>query len=118
MEFTLVCDGVIPRACLDPMDGIALVIVLFMHNVAILLLPQCLLLILVRQCMCGIGSGASKDEKKQAMAYAHVSAATLWNTASISSSIQQYLQTTKHPLVPVTCLNEGSKNDEFDAILC
>jgi len=49
-----------------------------------------------------IGSGASVDERKQAMTYAH-----------------NYLQTKSNPLIPVTVISEGNAQKsqrEFDAI--
>lgn len=47
-----------------------------------------------------VGKGASEDEKKNGLTYAH-----------------NYLQSSKHPLVPVTVLKEGQKNDAFTKIL-
>ena len=67
-----------------------------------------------------IGSGASSDEKKHAMAYAHVGlicGSCYYGFPLLLFHFQQYLKGTKHPLVPVTCLNEGNKNAAFEAIL-
>ena len=63
-----------------------------------------------------IGSGASKDEKKQAMSYAHVSTTRQSVLSMASSLLQNYLMKTKHPLVPVTCLSEGKKDATFDSL--
>ncbi|XP_076468658.1 gelsolin-like protein 2 isoform X2 [Babylonia areolata] len=47
-----------------------------------------------------IGKQTTVAEKKNAMTYAH-----------------NYLQKTDHPLIPITCLSEGSKNSAFEAAL-
>ena len=55
MEFTLVKEGTIPRACLDSMDGESFGVVIFQAvHCIILSCIQCSLLILGRQCMCGL----------------------------------------------------------------
>lgn len=46
------------------------------------------------------GSGASDAERMNALPYAH-----------------NYLMKTKHPLVPVTCVQEGKENEQFKKIL-
>ncbi|RUS80307.1 hypothetical protein EGW08_011945 [Elysia chlorotica] len=47
-----------------------------------------------------IGKGASTDEKKNAMGYAH-----------------QFLQTTNHPLIPVSVVKEGQENANFKSAI-
>ena len=70
-----------------------------------------------------VGGGASPDEKKNAMTYAHVCptySTTLVNHSSahrhVPRLIQNYLMKTKHPLVPVTCLKQSDENKDFDKI--
>ncbi|XP_020605065.1 gelsolin-like protein 2 [Orbicella faveolata] len=52
-----------------------------------------------KQCFIWVGRGASIDERRKSMEYAH-----------------NYLRTTKHSLVPVTCVKEGQSSAEFDAV--
>ncbi|CAG5121226.1 unnamed protein product, partial [Candidula unifasciata] len=47
-----------------------------------------------------VGNGTSHGEKKNALQYAH-----------------EYLMKTSHPFIPVTCLKEGQKNQEFQAAI-
>jgi gelsolin len=53
-----------------------------------------------KKCFVWIGGGASEKETKNAMTYAH-----------------NYLMKTKHPLVPVSCLKAGAKNEEFKKLM-
>lgn len=50
-------------------------------------------------CFVWIGRRASHNERSNCFAYAH-----------------NYLQTTSHPLIPVTCLNEGSEDSNFQKL--
>ncbi|KAJ7360071.1 hypothetical protein OS493_019163 [Desmophyllum pertusum] len=52
-----------------------------------------------KACFIWVGSKASVDERRKSFEYAH-----------------NYLLKTKHPLVPVTVVNEGQKSAEFDAV--
>ncbi|KAL9956018.1 hypothetical protein ACROYT_G037435 [Oculina patagonica] len=52
-----------------------------------------------KACFIWVGSKASVDERRKAFQYAH-----------------GYLLKTKHPLVPVTVVNEGQKSAAFDAL--
>merc|ERR1712150_213462 len=49
-------------------------------------------------CFVWSGAGASVDERKKAMSYAH-----------------NYLMKTEHPLVPISCIMEGKETEEFEA---
>ena len=75
MEFTLVKEGTIPRACFDPMDGTSFGIVI--SSVIPLCVSQLPIPVFIadtgKAVYVWIGSGASCDEKKHAMIYAHVS---------------------------------------------
>ncbi|XP_071829544.1 gelsolin-like protein 2 [Apostichopus japonicus] len=53
-----------------------------------------------KDCFVWIGSGASREEKQNSMAYAH-----------------KYLSGTQHPLVPVTVVKEGKETKALRAIL-
>ena len=50
-------------------------------------------------CFVWIGSGASENEKKNGLTYAH-----------------NYMMKSMHPFVPVTCLKEGQETGQFNAI--
>ncbi|KAH9494690.1 hypothetical protein Btru_020237 [Bulinus truncatus] len=49
-----------------------------------------------KECFVWIGKGASKAEKQNALSYAH-----------------KFLQTSSHPLIPVTVVSEGQENKTF-----
>ncbi|KAJ8023049.1 Gelsolin-like protein 2 [Holothuria leucospilota] len=50
----------------------------------------------VSECFVWIGKGADEKERQNAMSYAHA-----------------YLQKTKHPLIPITCVSEGRESEAF-----
>lgn len=52
-----------------------------------------------KECIVWVGSGASVDERRKGIQYAH-----------------NYLLKTKHPLVPVTVVREGQKSKAFDKL--
>lgn len=69
-----------------------------------------------KKCFVWIGSDASTAEKKNAMTYATVN--SLVHTHCVMCFLlQKYLKGTKHFTVPVTCLKEGDKNEEFQALM-
>ena len=80
LEFSVVSEGSIPKSGLDPAD-------VFIADTG-------------KTLYVWIGSGASPDENKNAMTYAH-----------------NYLMKTKHPLIPVTCFKQGKESKDFLAIL-
>lgn len=80
LETTLVSEGNLDRGSLDPKD-------VFIVDSG-------------KAVFVWIGSGASRDENKNAMPYAH-----------------NYLMKTKHPLVSVTCVKDGGKEPaQFRAV--
>jgi len=80
LEFSLVSEGSLPRSSFDPKD-------VFIADTG-------------KSLFVWVGKGASTDEKKNAMTYAH-----------------NYLMKTKHPLIPVTCIKDGQESPAFEAIL-
>jgi len=80
LQFTLVCENTTPRSMLEDHD------VYMIDNGKFLFIY--------------VGGAASKEEKLNAMSYAH-----------------NYLQQTPHALIPITVLSAGQKSAEFEKLL-
>jgi gelsolin len=80
MQFSLICENKVPKSMLED------------HDVYIIDNSKTLFIY--------VGGAASKEEKLNAMSYAH-----------------NYLQQTHHPLIPITVLSAGQKSEEFNKML-